>query len=345
MSWQAIEGHDAVVQDFRQAIERGRLAHAYLLVGPPGIGKRLFARKLAQTLLCEARSHAEFEPCCRCPGCIQVAADSHPDLILLGRAADEHSLPIDTVRRAIHDLGFKPDRGRYKIAIVDDADEMNQESANCFLKCLEEPPPRSLLLLIGTSPDLQLATVRSRCQLIRFHPLPPAVIARVLLRAGVVTESAQAERLAAMSGGSMERAKGLADPELWNFRTELANALAAKRVDSLRLAEKMNTMIEAAGKESIEKRTRAKLLLGMAAELLADSMRISTGAGLRHDDPATQKLLEQIATSRSPESFADLVERCLTADYQIDRMGSVPLAIEAWADDMAFFLSQSQVLF
>ncbi len=335
MSWQTIDGHDSVVQDFRQAIERGRLAHAYLFVGPPGIGKRLFARKLAQTLLCEVRSQAEFEPCGKCPGCIQVAADSHPDLIMLGRAADEHALPIDTVRRAIHDLGFKPDRGRYKIAIVDDADDMNQESANCFLKCLEEPPPRSLLLLIGTSPDLQLATVRSRCQVIRFQPLPPAVVSRVLLQSGVVTDSAQADRLAAMSGGSLERAKGLASPELWNFRTELANALAARRIDSLRLAETMNTLVEAAGKESIEKRTRAKLLFGMAAELLADGMRISTGAGLRRDDPVIQKLLDQIAASRSPESFGDLIERCLTADYQIDRMGSVPLAIEAWADDIA----------
>ncbi len=64
-------------------------------------------------------------------------------------------------------------------------------------------------------------------------------------------------------------------------------------------------------------------------------MRISTGAGLRNEDLATQKVLEQIAASRSPESFADLIERCLTADYQIDRMGSVPLAIEAWADDVA----------
>jgi DNA polymerase-3 subunit delta' len=335
MSWQNIDGHDDVVRSFHQAIERGRLAHAYLLIGPSGIGKRLFARKLAQTLLCEVRPENEFEPCGQCPGCAQVLADSHPDLIQLGRLADKHELTIEVIRQVLHDLGFKPDRGRYKIAIVDDADDMNPESANCFLKCLEEPPPRSLLLLIGTSPDLQLATIRSRCQVVRFQPLPRTVVARVLLQTGAVSDSAHASRLAAMSGGSLERARGLADPDLWKFRTELANSLAARRVDSFRLAESMNALIEAAGKESIEKRTRAKLLLGMAAEFLDDGLRTSVGANRAESDSSTAKATEQLAGHRTPETIANLIGRCLEADYQIDRMGSVPLVVEAWADSMA----------
>jgi len=335
MSWQSIEGHDEVVQSFRQALERGRLAHAYLLVGPRGVGKRLFARTLAQTLLCEDRLESVFDPCGRCPGCAQARAGSHPDQILLGRAADEHELPIDTIRQVIHDLGFKPDRGRYKIAIIDDADDMSQPAANCFLKCLEEPPPRSLLLLIGTSPDVQLATIRSRCQVVRFQPLSDAVVAGVLVNTGIVADRAQADRLAAMSGGSLERARGLADPELWNFRTELANSLAAPRFDSLRLAESINTLIESAGKESAEKRTRAKLIFGMAADLLNDGLRMSTGAATRQTEPSTRAAVEQLAARRSPESLAALIERCLDADYQIDRMGSVPLVMEAWADALA----------
>lgn len=335
MSWQNIEGHDDVVQSFRQALERGRLAHAYLLVGPSGVGKRLFARKLAQTLLCENRAENDFDPCGQCPGCAQAQADSHPDLVMLGRLADKHELTIEVIRQLLHALGFKPDRGRYKIAIVDDADDLNPESANCFLKCLEEPPPRSLLLLIGTSSDLQLATIRSRCQVVRFQPLPTSVVDRVLLQTGVVSDAAHASRLAAMSGGSLERARGLADPDLWNFRTELANSLAARRVDSFRLAESMNALIETAGKESIEKRTRAKLLLGMAAEFLDDSLRASVGAGRADSDSTNAKATEQLAGHRSPEAIADLIERCLDADYHIDRMGSVPLVVEAWADEMA----------
>jgi DNA polymerase-3 subunit delta' len=305
-----------------------------LLIGPSGVGKRLFAQKLAQTLLCEDRPESDFNPCGQCAGCAQTQAGSHPDLMQLGRLADKHELTIEVIRQVLHDLGFKPDRGRYKIAIIDDADDMNPESANCFLKCLEEPPPRSLLLLIGTSPDQQLATIRSRCQVVRFQSLPTSVVSRVLLQTGVVSDAAHATRLAAMSGGSLERARGFADPDLWNFRTELANSLAARRVDSFRLAESMNALIEAAGKESIEKRTRAKLLLGMAAEFLDSSLRASVGAGRTDTDSTTATATEQLASHRCPETIANLIERCLQADYHIDRMGSVPLVVEAWADEM-----------
>jgi DNA polymerase-3 subunit delta' len=335
MSWNAIEGQDAAVQSMRDALERGRLAHAYLFVGPSGVGKRLFAETLAATLLCEDRPEDSFDPCGRCPGCVQVRARTHPDFMLRGRPGEKHELPIETIRQLIHDLGFKPDRGRYKVAVLDDADDLNQESANCFLKCLEEPPPRSLLVLIGTTTDTQLATVRSRCQVVRFQPLPADVVARVLVKSGVVADRAEADRLAAMSGGSLERARGLAEPELWRFRTELAQSLASPRVDALRLADGINELIEAAGKESIEKRTRAKLLFGMATDILNDSLRVASGAARRHHDTTTQAAVEQLAARRSPETLANLIERCLDADYQIDRMGSIPLVVEAWADDMA----------
>jgi DNA polymerase-3 subunit delta' len=333
--WQGIEGHDDVVNAFRQAIERGRLGHAYMLIGPHGIGKRRFALALAQTLLCENRPCDRFEACGTCSSCVHVRAETHPDLIQIGRRADEHELPIETIRQTIHDLGFKPDRGRYKIAVIDDADDMNQESANCFLKCLEEPPPRSLLLLIGTSPELQLATIRSRCQMVRFQALPASAIARALLSSGVATDAAHAERLAALSGGSLERARGFADPALCTFREQLARELAAQQVNSVRIAESMNELIEAAGKESPAKRTRAKLLLGMAAELLHASMRQSCGARARAGEQAGQAFVDQIASSRSPEHIANGIERCLAADYRIDRMGNVPLVVEAWADEMA----------
>jgi DNA polymerase-3 subunit delta' len=330
--WQSIEGHDDVVFAFRQAVERGRLGHAYMLVGPKGVGKRRFAEVLAQTLLCERRTPDQFEPCGGCPSCAQVRAESHPDVIKVSRQRDEHELPIETIRRAIHDLGFKPDRGRYKVAIIDDADDMNQASANCFLKCLEEPPPNSLILLIGTSSDLQLATIRSRCQEVRFQPLPAPVVARVLVRCEVVAGQAQADVLAAMSGGSLERARGFADPALWRFRDELARALASSRTDSLRLAESMTTLIDAAGKEPAEKRARAKLLFGMAAELLHTCLRTSVRASTRNSDASVQPLAEQIVQHRSPETLASGIDRCLEGDYRIDRMGSVPLVVEAWAD-------------
>ena len=111
--------------------------------------------------------------------------------------------------------------------------------------------------------------------------------------------------------------------------------MAAQRIDSVRLADAMNSLIEAAGKESIEKRTRAKLLLGMATEFLNDTLRVSAGASAKHLDASQQSVLDTFASRHSPETIATLIERCLDADHQIDRKGSVPLVIEAWADDVA----------
>src|SRR5262245_31440559 len=98
MSWQRVKGHDAVVEQFARAVERGRLAHAYLFAGPRGVGKRLFARELAKTLLCEAAPAKKFEACDKCPACVQVDAETHPDLFAIGRPEESLELPIEVVR-------------------------------------------------------------------------------------------------------------------------------------------------------------------------------------------------------------------------------------------------------
>ncbi len=332
--WQSIEGHDEVVQAIRQAWERGRLGHAYLLVGPSGVGKRLFARTLAQTLLCEGRPERAFDPCGDCPACTQVKAGSHADLIQQGREADSAEFKIAAMRQVIRDLGLKPDRGRYKIAIIDDADDLNEESANCFLKSLEEPPARSLLMLVATSPDRQLPTIRSRCQVLRFRPLDASVVARVLIQSGAVSDPAEADRVAAISNGSIERARALADPDLARFRTFLWNSLAAAQPDMISLADAMNVLVEGAGKENARKRLMAKLLMESAADFLHSCLRVSVGAPAPTAPVAAREAIAQFAARRSPEAIANQIERCLIADYQVDRNASLPLVIEAWADDV-----------
>ena len=94
MSWQDIEGHDAIVEGFRQSIARGRLASTFLFVGPPGIGKRTFAFKLAQSLLCQNQGDDPLAPCGRCDACQQVQAATHPDLLLVSKPADKSEIPV-----------------------------------------------------------------------------------------------------------------------------------------------------------------------------------------------------------------------------------------------------------
>src|SRR5690554_2856479 len=124
MSWQGIEGHDEVVEQFRRALARGRLASSFLFVGPPGIGKRMFALKLAQSLLCENAAEADLNPCGTCPACLQVIAGSHPDVDVVAKPAERSSIPIESfigpkerrMREGLcHSIGLKPVSGRRRI--------------------------------------------------------------------------------------------------------------------------------------------------------------------------------------------------------------------------------------
>src|SRR4051812_16934528 len=148
MSWPRVRGHEAIVRSFDAAWRKGRLGHAYLFVGPAGVGKHTLARELARALLCETRGDS-LAACGACGSCKLVDANTHPDLTLAARPEEKLELPIERIRELIEHLSLKPARGGRKVAILDDADDLNEESANAFLKTLEEPPPGSLLILIG----------------------------------------------------------------------------------------------------------------------------------------------------------------------------------------------------
>src|SRR5438445_203593 len=107
MAWDRIRGHDPILKQFHTAFDRGRMAHAYLFLGPAGVGKRLFARELAKALLCE-NPPASLTACDRCAGCSLVEADTHPDFMVARKPEDKLELPIDTIRDLNEKLGLKP---------------------------------------------------------------------------------------------------------------------------------------------------------------------------------------------------------------------------------------------
>src|SRR5947208_4805703 len=184
MVWDRIRGHDAARRQLLAAHTRGRLAHAFLFAGPPGAGKRLFATEFAKALLCD-RPPAPLTACDRCPSCAQVAAGTHPDAFTARKPEDKHDLPVEVVREFCANLGRKPAKGVRKVGVIEDADDLNDESANCFLKTLEEPPPGAVLVLLASDSERQLPTILSRCQVVRFRPLGPDDLRAVLADHGV----------------------------------------------------------------------------------------------------------------------------------------------------------------
>jgi DNA polymerase-3 subunit delta' len=345
MSWNGIEGHDRVVEQFRRALAQGRLASTFLFVGPPGVGKRSFALALAEALLCEERDEAALDPCGVCAGCVQVKARSHPDLELVARKKDFRLLTVDLFigdkehrgREGLcHRIALRPSRGGRKVAVIDDADYFNPESANCLLKTLEEPPPRSVIILIGTSQQRQLPTIRSRCQPVRFRPLPLEVVERLLVDKGLIEDPREAAALAELSQGSLERALAVADPALREFRAALFEQLADVEAQQFQLAADVVTCTGDAGKEAPPRRERMKLIFGFAADFYRALMRHLDGLP-PEGDRFLRGSVEQAAKRyrHDAEAAAGCLERCLTALEEVDRNANQATLAECWADDLA----------
>ncbi len=345
MPWHNIHGHDDVVEQFRRALARGRLASSFLFAGPAGIGKRTFAVKLAQALLCRERPAHALDPCDECPACTQVAAGTHPDLQVVAKPKDKASIPLELLigereRRGreglCRNIALKPFMGGRKIAVIDDADYLPAEGANCLLKTLEEPPPRSVLILISTSPAKQLPTIRSRCQLIRFQPLPADTVAELLLARNLVDDAAEARRLAAHGGGSLHLALELADGELGSFRNTLLQRLGDPVFDSVRLAKAVSAFVDEAGKQPAARRDRLRRVVGFATEFYRELLQVQSGAA-PSKDAELRRFVGPAAEADRGDGLrvASSLERCLEAAKQIDRNANQSTLIETWLDDLA----------
>ena len=331
MAWQRVRGHDALVEGFRRAVRRGRLAHAYLFTGPAGVGKRLFAVELAKALLCEKATEGSVQACDNCPSCVQVEAETHPDFFAAVRPPEALEFPIDLMRQLCQSFALKSARGRGKVILIDDADDLNEESANCFLKTLEEPPPRSVLILIGSTPDRQLQTIVSRCQVIRFAPLSPERVDE-LLQAQGIDEATLRGRLVRLSAGSPGLAKELADPALWDFRRDLLAGLTKTPIASVALSRQWMAFVEEAGKESAAQRRRAQLVLRLIIDFLDDALTVSMNGTPRRTEADERGGLETVARHAGSDRLLEALERCLEADRQIDRRVQLVLILEGLMD-------------
>jgi DNA polymerase-3 subunit delta' len=200
-----VVGHARAVGRLGAAATSGRVPHAVLLLGPPGVGKRAVADAFAARLLCAAPAAADA--CGTCAQCTRVAAGTHPDLQVVTRDRERRDIRIEQVRELTRWLGLQPLMTARKVAIIDEAQCLNENGQNALLKTLEEPPASSVLVLLATSAALMLPTVRSRCQVLRLDPLPADDVVRVLVAHGVAPERARG--LAPLAEGAPGRVLAL----------------------------------------------------------------------------------------------------------------------------------------
>lgn len=327
MSWDRTRGHDAARHTFQTAAARGRLGQAYLFVGPDGVGKRLFARELAKALLCDAPP-APLTACGRCPSCAQVAAGTHPDVFTLRTPEGKHELPVSEMREFCARMAMKPTRGGRKVGVVEDADDFNEESANSFLKTLEEPSPGSLLILLATGTDRQLPTILSRCQVVRFAPLAADDLNAVLVAEGV-DDAARRERLVRLAGGSVARALALNDDAFWELRRKFVDGLTSPRPNFTVLSREWQHFYEEAGKDTAGQRLRVSLVIRFLVETVQQALRLSVGAEVAGLDESEVAKLRAFAERLGPERLVELADRCVEADYHVERRVQLMLVIES----------------
>ena len=195
MAFDNILGHDRVRALLARALADGRLPPALLLCGPEGVGKRTLAMAAAGMLLCESGTG-----CGTCAGCQRVERGIHPDVFAI--APEKATIKIEQVRDLVREIGARPFEGRARAFVVDDAHAMTEQAMNALLKSLEEPAAESHVFLVSAAPQALLPTIRSRCQVLRFGPIPAGVLeAHLVERQGL--DPAEARLRAALSGGSL----------------------------------------------------------------------------------------------------------------------------------------------
>lgn len=345
MGWSRIIGHEGVVARFRETLGRGRLSHAYLFVGPDGIGKELFALELAKAVQC---ANGPAEACDRCPACQKTEHGNHPDVTFLRRVTQgakgerRAQILIGQVREAIQEpIAYKPFEGRYKVFAVVEAERMTEEAQNCLLKTLEEPPPHSLLVLLASRLEPFVDTVVSRCQIVRFRPLRDEQAARILVD-GHGLEPARAAALARLAAGSPGKAlhyqaTGAHDAALW-LLGELGRmqpggefALAAALLDKAR--ERGSSLEDA--------RDHLRPVLDLVALGWRDVLLRASGyTGLPLAWGEGCEALNALAAALAPQAARKLLSQTLEARDRVDANANIRLLLETWLLETAALLKR-----
>ena len=307
----AIIGHHQILKQLYHAIASNRVAGAYLFVGVANVGKETVALNFAKSINCRTSDEGA---CGTCLSCRKADDGNHPDLQIIRPSGAW--IKIDQIRELQKRIIYRPLEGVRKVYILTEAERMNLEAANCLLKTLEEPPADSGLILLTTNLDALLPTIRSRCQIIPFHPLVVSELAGHLMERFDIDQS-QALRVAATTGGAVGKALTLLQDGA-SFEEEIPEIMIANnRLDAFRIAEKWTQQPEALDHLVTWYRDLVLLHQGAPADLLTHIHHVEQ--------------LEQLTARYSRLQLQSAIKAIFETKVMLQRNVNATLALEVLA--------------
>lgn len=295
----------------QRAIAARRIAHAYMFTGPEGCGKRKTAISLVKAMYC-----TNSVACGECAGCTRVAALQHPDLHIL--EPDGNYIKIEQIRQLQRELSLRPYEAPFKSCIIEAADRLHQGAGNALLKTLEEPPGNALIILLTSSPDQVLPTIRSRCQTLGFGQLSEDAVMQILTANGI--EPVTARLASSLSGGSPGRAMGLCLEGVLNGRREMLEQLISRSGGDIGQLFARSERY-AADKETLPEK------LDLLVTFLRDILHLQAGSSeLINRD--LEELARRELETRSPERILEMITQVMDTQKALRRNVNARLAMD-----------------
>jgi len=345
MPFTDILAQDHIIDHFKKAIKADHLSHAYIFTGQDGVGKTLFAKEFIKALFCK---NDENDSCNSCLNCIRIEKNSHPDVFWTEIEEKAKFIKIENIRNLQRSVRLSPLESDYKIFIIKDADRMNEEASNCLLKTLEEPPPNTIIILITNSIATIKETIRSRCQIIRFHPIPTHIIENQL--AG--KSDADANKIGWASrfcNGSLGNALDLLDDNYYDINNDIVTRMTEPDMDNLVFAEEIIDSYLSSEDSLEEKRQTLKRILHCILQLYRDLLIVKVRNG--HDvqqekmslvNADREDALQRHVNYLTQEQIINVIDEILVSIKYIDFNLNINLLVENIITGITVLISKAR---
>lgn len=315
MSFRDVVGQDAAVNFIKSAIEGRRPSHAYLFLGPEGVGKWLTAKNFAKALNCETGA---IDACDECVSCKKIEDSAHPDVISVAPEGKSLRIGIDLIRKAAGSMALKPYEGRSKVCVIDGADHMTEEASNSMLKTLEEPPKDTILILLASNLSRLMPTIVSRCQKVLFCCLNENLLAKELIKRYGADEK-QAMCIARFSQGRLGKAIGALKGEALAKRDKAVNELISPKqfgYEDLWLYD--------------EPREEISEILNALSLYFRDMLifNVSSDSGLMVNLDKSEEI-SRVARNYSVERLEEIIETIAATQEAIRRNANIKIALSS----------------